>query len=533
MRKVILGLLAIFTITSACSIPFLFNSQQETLVPGSETIQTETPPPVTELSPITDPTANWPAVVGPQPSPRMAAFYYPWYFTPEFDGVWDHWEGNPPVDISSDFYPLLGPYSMSDPQVLAQHFAWLRQAGVGLIISSWWGKGGPTDRALPLMLDVADHYGIKIAFHIEPYGGRTATSLISDIRYIYNHYGEHPAFFWTTDTSLYSPESQPKGLFFLWASVVSDSDHAVPQNYWKEALDTLHTGDPGAIVITDQNDPAWVLESHFDGSYNYGVLDTDQVGYNWAKGLPAGAWYIPGINPGFSAKRIGGETWVDTPRRDGETYQDRWERMFEVGIEPALVAVTTFNEWHEGTQIEPAVPGKTRLVNTYPYLDYAPLEPEAYLEMTRDWSEIFLAYEWPESTTIRLLFRTTSDWTDLHLVSGAAWQRPEWISVSGDATLADMYSGYLALGQPLNSAELGQSVEVLLEIEFWEEEETDAPLTFMIERGGLGASWVELYYLSGEDWVLADSFWWAGHSSGPSNTANFEVPHDAIFREVP
>jgi len=161
MRKVILGLLAIFTITSACSIPFLFNSQQETLVPGSETIQTETPPPVTELSPITDPTANWPAVVGPQPSPRMAAFYYPWYFTPEFDGVWDHWEGNPPVDISSDFYPLLGPYSMSDPQVLAQHFA-----GVGLIISSWWGKGGPTDRALPLMLDVADHYGI-----IRPFSG--------------------------------------------------------------------------------------------------------------------------------------------------------------------------------------------------------------------------------------------------------------------------------------------------------------------------------------------------------------------------
>ena len=94
----------------------------------------------TNVPPNSDPTADWPPVTGPDPSTRMAAFYYPWYFTPEFDGRWDHWEGNPPEDISSDYYPLLGPYSMSDPEVLAQHFAWLRQAGVGLIISSWWGK---------------------------------------------------------------------------------------------------------------------------------------------------------------------------------------------------------------------------------------------------------------------------------------------------------------------------------------------------------------------------------------------------------
>ncbi len=520
MRKIIIVLISIITLTSACSTPIVSDSQPETLIPGSEIIQTE------------DPTLDWPAVSGPQPSTRVAAFYYPWYFTPEFDGLWVHWEGTPPLDISSDFYPALGPYSMSDPAVLAQHFAWLRQAGVGLIISSWWGKYDRTDTALPLMLDIADHYGIKIAFHIEPYSGRSAANLMRDIRYIYDQYGSHPAFYWTTETSRYSPESQPKGLFFLWASVVSDSDKFVPQDYWKDALDTLHAEDPGAIVITDQNDPAWVTGSHFDGSYKYGVLDADESGYNFARSLPLDTWYIAGINPGFSATRIGGETWTDTPRREGATYQDRWESMFEVGIEPVMVAVTTFNEWHEGTQIEPAISGMARQVTTFPYLDYEPLDPEAYLDMTRDWSEVFLAYEWPESTTMRLLFRTTSDWSDLHLVSGAAWQRPEWISISEDATWADMNGGYLALGQPLNLAELGHSIEALLEIQF-REEEGDAPLVFMIERGGLGASWVELYRLSGEEWVLADSFWWAGYSSGSRSTANFEVSHEVIFGEEP
>jgi hypothetical protein len=379
------------------------------------------------------------------------------------------------------------------------------------------------------MLDIADHYGIKIAFHIEPYSGRTATNLMSDIRYIYKQYGSHPAFFWTTETSRYSPGNQPKGLFFLWATVVPDSDKPpVDHDYWKDALDILHAEDPGAIVITDQNDPTWVIESHFDGSYKYGVLDADDTGYNFARALPLDTWYIPGPNPGFSAKRIGGETWTDTPRRNGDTYDDRWGQIFEVGVEPALVAITTFNEWHEGTQIEPAVPS-TRTNVTYPYLDYEPLEPESYLEMTRDWGEVFLAYEWSESSTARVLFRTTSDWTDLHLISGAAWLRPEQVSVSEDATTAGMFDGYIALGQPLDQAEVGNSVEVTFQLQF-QEGETEEPLVFMIERGGLGASWVELFYQSGEDWVLADSFWWAGQSSGPRNTANFEVSRDSIFR---
>ena len=530
MRKFILVLIAIFTLISACSPPPPSTGQGPTQPSSSETSLPATTAPIEEPTPAPSPTAAWPPVTGPQPSTRMAAFYYPWYFTPEFDGVWEHWEGSPPEDISSDYYPALGAYSVSDPAVLAQHFAWLRQAGVGLIISSWWGKYNRSDKALPLMLDIADHYGIKIAFHIEPYSGRSAANLLRDIRYIYDEYGDHPAFFWTSETSRYSPGNQPKGLFFLWATVVSDEDRVVSPDYWRETLDTLHAADPGAIVITDQNDMTWVRESHFDGSYKYGVLDADETGYDFARDLPLDTWYIAGVNPGFSTKRIGGEAWTETPRRNGATYQDRWESIFALGIEPDMVAVTTFNEWHEGTQIEPAVPGMDRGISTLPYLDYEPLEPEAYLDLTRDWAEVYLAYEWPESTTLRLLFKTTSDWSDLHLVSGAAWQRPEWISVSEHANHADMSGGYLALGQPHNLAEMGRAVEVLFEIQFQEEDE-DAPLEFMIERGGLGASWVELYRPSGADWILVDSFWWGGHSGGPRNTATFEVAHQVIFRE--
>lgn len=525
MRKAAIGLVCILLLAAACSSSPNEETSENTPTPLPEATRTPTP----EAEP------SWPLVSGPEPSTRIGAFYYPWYFNPENDMVWIHWDQgnlNPPLDIASDFYPVLGAYSESDEAVLAQHFAWLREAGVGVIISSWWGRGDTTDLALPLMLDVADHYGIKIAFHIEPYGRRSADDLVDAIHYLYDQYGGHPAFFWTNETSLYSRDDRPKGLFFIWASANPNNRSGVVEpEYWQEALDTLHDENPGAIVLTDQNDPYWVVNGHFDGSYNYGVLDIDQVGYTWALGLPADAWYVPGINPGFSARRIGYEDWVDTPRRDGETYDDRWERMFAVGVEPPLVAVTTFNEWHEGTQIEPAVAGASR-PNGEAYLDYGALPPEGYLTKTREWAEVFLDYEWPQTAKLQLRMITTSDWTDLHLVSGAAWQTPDVVSTSEEVTHAGMNDAYLSLIQPLNLAESGNKVEAVFEIQFREGEDEE-PLVFEIERGGLGATWVELYRLSGEEWTLVDSFSWRGHSTGARNASTFEVPYEAIFGDLP
>src|SRR5215207_2916772 len=156
----------------------------------------------------------------PEPSYKVAAFYYPWYGNPAVDGQWIHWTQNnhlPPKDISSDYYPALGAYSSSDPIVVEQHMEWLRQAGIGVIITSWWGQGSREDEVVPLLLQTAEGYGIKVAFHIEPYNGRTAESLLSDIQYLYKQYGSNPAFFRSMATSRYSPVSEQKGMFFVWS----------------------------------------------------------------------------------------------------------------------------------------------------------------------------------------------------------------------------------------------------------------------------------------------------------------------------
>ena len=141
--------------------------------------------PATEAS--AEPTASLPPVEGPDPSHLVGAFYYPWYGNPATDGEWIHWTqaGHlPPKDIASDYFPTLGAYSANDPAVVAQHMAWLRQAGIGVIIVSWWGRGSREEKPVPLILQMAQRYGIKVTFHIEPYNGRTADSLLADVKYL-------------------------------------------------------------------------------------------------------------------------------------------------------------------------------------------------------------------------------------------------------------------------------------------------------------------------------------------------------------
>lgn len=44
------------------------------------------------------------------------------------------------------------------------------------------------------------------------------------------------------------------------------------------------------------------------------------------------------------------------------------------------VSITSFNEWHEGTQIEPAMPRQTE---TFTFMDYKPEGSDFYINLTR------------------------------------------------------------------------------------------------------------------------------------------------------
>lgn len=45
-------------------------------------------------------------------------------------------------------------------------------------------------------------------------------------------------------------------------------------------------------------------------------------------------------------------------RADGKYYDEGWQHA--LATHPEVISVTSWNEWHEGTQIEPAVPKARR-----------------------------------------------------------------------------------------------------------------------------------------------------------------------------
>ena len=135
-------------------------------------------------------------------STKVHAQYYPWYGNPTVDGTWFHWEGNghnPPDDLCAAFYPQLGAYSSADANTINQHMKWLADAGVGVICIDWWGPGDFIDTRTPLIMTIANDYGIKCDFMIDN-RAKDATWYKNCLIYIIDTYGSMPSFF--RDSSL-------------------------------------------------------------------------------------------------------------------------------------------------------------------------------------------------------------------------------------------------------------------------------------------------------------------------------------------
>jgi glycoprotein endo-alpha-1,2-mannosidase len=326
-------------------------------------------------------------------SMQTHVFYYPWYGNPTTDGGWSHWnEGGhkPPEDIGANFYPELGLYSSNCREHIAVQMRQLRDAHVGVVSTSWWGKDSPTDRSVRLLLDVAHEHGIKVNFHLEPFQGRKnckAAPYRDAMIYIIEKYGQHPAFYRDATRG-------NKPMFYVYDSyLVATKDWATVLA--RDGANTIRGTPHDAIVIglyVKEHDDQAMLGGHFDGFYTYFAIDGFTYGStiaNWPMMADFARrhelLFIPSIGPGYDDTRI--RAWNAKNRRDRENgaYYDRmWQAAIDVGTE--FVSITSFNEWHEGTQIEPAVP---KQIPDFTYVDYQPRPPDCYLTRTCHWVEVF------------------------------------------------------------------------------------------------------------------------------------------------
>lgn len=315
-------------------------------------------------------------------SQNVHLFYYPWYGNPAVNGSWRHWpQGGhtPPDDIGADYYPALGPYDSGDMEgAVAQHMREVKQSGAGVIVYSWWGRDGYEDQLAKGVLDAAAKEGIKVAWHLEPYAGRTAASTVSDIQYINDTYGSHPAFY-------RSAEHGDKSAFYVFESLrITD---------WT-ALDEVTDS---SIVLAQTTDTTKI--AHFSGMYTYdGIAGATAPGWKQAGDYARAHDLIwaPSVAPGYIDDRaVPGNTTPTLDRADGAAYDKQWNNALDpaIGGSPAWVSVTSFNEWHEGSSIEPAdsspPAGHGYLTFEGAYGKTGEAAETAYLDRTAYWAERF------------------------------------------------------------------------------------------------------------------------------------------------
>jgi hypothetical protein len=296
-------------------------------------------------------------------TPRVGIFYYSWYSTEPRDGAYGHWTQNnrpAPFQIASNFFPARGVYSSSDPVVVRAQMREIRSAGVDEVILSWWGTGSVEDQRVPAVLKAARAEHLTVALHIEPYGGRSPATVAADIT-----------------------RFRPLGItdFYVYEPLLS------PAVDWAVA----NAGLSGVRIFAGTGLAGFAATGRFTGVYTYDIVRyrPSSFGRICAQARVQHLLCAPSVGPGFDARRSTGASTVE-PRLRGQTYDRMWRAALDAA--PDMVTVTSYNEWHEGTQIEPATVEPA-------WAGYASYEgawgrhgraaENAYLWRTSMWSAIF------------------------------------------------------------------------------------------------------------------------------------------------
>jgi acid phosphatase type 7 len=242
-------------------------------------------------------------------APIRAAFYYPW-----FPQAWRQ-QGKDPFAVDQ---PSAGYYDSSSPETIAGHIDAMRHGGIQAGISSWWGRGTPTDLRLPRLLEGAagKPFRWSVYHEGEGQGDPSVTELTADLTYLSDRYGKDPSYL------------RIDGRFVVF--VYGDAETCDTVNRWRQA-NTV-----GAYVILKVFSGHRNCPAHPDGWHQYGPAVAS------SSHLP----YSVTVSPGFH------KATEPAPRLARDL--GRWQRDVEAmaASKAQFHLITTFNEWGEGTAVE-------------------------------------------------------------------------------------------------------------------------------------------------------------------------------------
>ena len=276
----------------------------------------------------------------------VLAYYYAWW--------------GPDVFARTLYQPFQA-YESDDEAVMRRHMQEAAAAGIDGWIMSWYGYSDRTDRNLQKLQALGEQTGIRSTIHFEtPLFARYGVEdIVLHLRLFYEHRINSP--------SMVTYQGRPVIFFWFvrlydnatWASIRNEVD---PERR--------------AVWIADGDDFNVLNSDAWEGISPYAIAWSPNPGAqiaSWgsrARSIRPDKLYVPVVSPGCDDTAARAVT-CQRDRSGGAYYQNSLDGALALNNQWA-VAVSTYNEWMESTQIEPSV-------------QYG----DQYLQMTRAFSDAF------------------------------------------------------------------------------------------------------------------------------------------------
>ncbi len=266
-----------------------------------------------------------------QRPPLVLAFYYDW-----FDET--TWSPSKVPDMPSPTYVS------RDPGAMARQIQQARGAGIDAFVVSWWGAGNPTDDNFKVMLGQASAANFRLAvdFEVTAPFYNSKDDVIRSLKNLLANNAQNPAYL----------RVDGKPVVFFWR----EQKYSVDE--WRAIRDQV---DPNRQSI-------WIAEgvkeqlpylSVFDGFHLYSIAWAPDVAaelQKWpsrVKAYGADKTWVATVMPGADNSKSPQADKVIRDRRGGDFYRETWNAAF--ATYPDWIIITSWNEWVEGTMIEPSV----------------------------------------------------------------------------------------------------------------------------------------------------------------------------------